>query len=183
MSPRSRPYVRRTATLQERLDYYTDKSAGAGGCWLWTGSASSNGYGKLRWQGRTRRAHRLAFEAANGYVLATVHVLHRCDNPLCVNPAHLFAGSHLDNMRDMYSKGRRPPPVGELNGNAKLTAEMVLVIRAATCLQREIAARFGISRRTVQCIKRGDAWRHLPPVNARLAGPRMQCSATTGAAD
>jgi hypothetical protein len=88
---------------------------------------------------------RLAFEGTNGCIPPGAHILHRCDRPQCVNPAHLFAGSHLDNMRDMYSKGRRRLPTGERNGRAKLTAETVQAIRAATGLQREIGACFGVS--------------------------------------
>jgi len=171
MSP-ARSRARRGAPLQERLDHYTDKSASPEGCWLWKGGRS-HGYGVLFWQGRNCRAHRLAVEAANGSIPEGAHILHRCDTPLCVNPAHLFAGSHLDNMRDMFSKGRRRPPTGERNGRAKLTADMVQAIRAATGLQREIGARFGVSQPTVRHIKHGNTWRHLPAADAVAASRRM----------
>jgi hypothetical protein len=158
---RARPYVRRGAALQERLDHYTDKSAGPEGCWPWMG-ALAKGYGHLYWRGRRCLAHRLSFEVANGTIPPGAHVLHRCDNPRCVNPAHLSAGSHLDNMRDMHAKGRGRAPAGELNARAKLTAEMVIAIRAATGLQREIGQMFGVSGETVRKIKLGRSWKHIP---------------------
>jgi hypothetical protein len=176
MSP-SRSRARRGAPLQERLDRYTDKSAGPEGCWLWKGGRN-NDYGAFNWRGRDCRAHRMAFVAANGSIPEGAYILHRCDTPLCVNPAHLFAGSHLDNMRDMFSKGRRRPPTGERNGRAKLTAETVQAIRAATGLQREIAARFGVSRPTVSHIKLGYKWRHLPAADAVAVGRRMDREAS-----
>jgi transcriptional regulator with XRE-family HTH domain len=76
-------------------------------------------------------------------------------------------------MGDMFSKGRRRPPTGERNGRAKLTAETVQAIRAAAGLHREIAARFGVNRRTVSAIKLGYRWRHLPAADAMAAGGRM----------
>ena len=115
----------------------------------------------------------MAFKAANGSIPEGAHILHRCDTPLCVNPAHLFAGSHLDNMRDMCSKGRQRAPTGERHGMAKLTAETVQAIRAATGVQREIGARFGVSQPTVSAIKLGYKWRHLPAAGAVAAGRRM----------
>lgn len=172
MSRRSRPRVRPEAALQERLDHYTDKSAGPDGCWLWKGFLNEHGYGGVRWQGRWQRAHRLSFEAAKGPIPEGGHILHRCDNPPCVNPAHLHAGSHRDNMRDMYAKGRRRPPAGERNVNAKLTAEMVLAIRVATGSQNEIGNYFGITPATVSKIKLGRLWRHLPASDAMAADRR-----------
>ena len=169
---RARPYVRRGATLQERLDHYTDKSADPDGCWLWKGGRDHD-YGALWWQSQTCRAHRLAFEAANGPISPGAQVLHRCDTPLCVNPAHLFSGSHLDNIRDMCAKGRQRAPTGERHGRAKLTAKTVQAIRLATGLQREIAARFDINRRTVSAIKLGYRWQHLPAADAVAVGGRM----------
>jgi hypothetical protein len=73
------------------------------GCWLWTGTRTGGGYGK--WLGQ--RAHRFAYSAAKGAIPAGMFVCHACDNPLCVNPDHLWLGSHSDNMRDMDRKGRR----------------------------------------------------------------------------
>ena len=82
----------------------------ASGCWVWQGSAGKDGYGRMvyRLDGQRviRGAHRVSWEVANGPIPEGMHVLHRCDNPPCVNPAHLFLGTQADNMRDMTRKGR-----------------------------------------------------------------------------
>lgn len=76
------------------------------GCIEWTGAVDGCGYGHLRVDGRSYRAHRLAYEIQHGPIPAGALICHKCDNPPCVNPDHLFAGSQLDNMRDMRAKGR-----------------------------------------------------------------------------
>jgi len=84
------------------------KVAKSDGCWLWTGARASNGYGSFRFADRpcATAAHRAAWELACGPIPHGMHVLHRCDNPPCVNPAHLFLGTHLENVRDREAKGR-----------------------------------------------------------------------------
>jgi len=86
-----------------RFEAHVDKS---GDCWKWTGPLSDGGYGKFSCGQVKRRAHRVAYEMYVGPIPDGMHVLHRCDNPPCVNPTHLFLGTHLDNMRDMEAKGR-----------------------------------------------------------------------------
>lgn len=76
-------------------------------CWLWSGAPTSTGYGKLAFPGGGwQSAHRFSWELHNGPVPDGLQVLHHCDVPLCVNPSHLFLGTHLDNMADMRAKGR-----------------------------------------------------------------------------
>jgi hypothetical protein len=76
------------------------------GCWLWTGGCFSHGYGKLRYAGKTSYAHRVAYELHHGVTPEDGYVCHRCDNPPCINPDHLFLGTARDNALDMFRKGR-----------------------------------------------------------------------------
>jgi hypothetical protein len=78
------------------------------GCWLWTQSVKSYGYGQVQSRGVNYHAHRLAYALFVGPIPRGMFVCHVCDTPLCVNPAHLFLGTHSDNMRDARTKGRRP---------------------------------------------------------------------------
>ncbi len=87
-----------------------------GPCWVWTAYRNQLGYGVFRVERRTWLAHRVAFELASGEVIGGLLVLHRCDNPSCVRPAHLRTGSDADNYADMVSKGRSRRAIGERNG-------------------------------------------------------------------
>ena len=75
------------------------------GCWLWTGSVAPGGYGQF-WLGKLQRCSRLTFSHLKGINPTGLDVLHRCDNPYCCNPDHLWLGTHSDNMLDMFAKGR-----------------------------------------------------------------------------
>lgn len=76
-------------------------------CWLWRGPVwGSNGYGRMTFNGRRQKAHRIIYQMLGGIIPPGYHVLHRCDQPRCVNPEHLFLGTHADNMADLVSKGR-----------------------------------------------------------------------------
>lgn len=136
------------------------------GCWLWLGAVRDGGYGGIKINRRVVRAHRVALEVFTGTpVPDNLCVCHRCDVPACINPDHLFVGTASDNMRDMWSKGRgilRPEfKPGVKNGNARLTDDVVLAIRAAHGTLRQISDRFGVPSSTIYNVRSRRHWRHV----------------------
>ncbi len=87
------------------------------GCWLWTASADTGGYGQLRVNGKIEYTHRMAYVRHIGPIPDGLHVCHRCDTPACVNPSHLFVGTRGENMRDMMAKGRKVSATGDAHGS------------------------------------------------------------------
>lgn len=141
----------------ERFWRFVDKSKA---CWIWTGSKTSAGYGKI-WDNRTELAHRFSYKLAFGPIPKGLYVCHHCDNPSCVNPEHLFIGTNSDNLRDLVNKGKFHPATGEAHGSARLTSEEVRRIRNETMTARAAAALFGISERHVRGIRQGKTWRTI----------------------
>jgi hypothetical protein len=138
------------------------------GCWIWTGHIDSEGYGDC---GNGRSAHRVAYKLATGQDPGELFVLHKCDTPACVRPDHLFLGTHLDNVRDMDTKGRRGDCRQKLNLNDVVTIRGL----QGTASKKVVAAQFGISTKQVQRIWSGKRW---PvdgvslPRNTALVSPR-----------
>ncbi len=125
-------------------------------CWEWKGGRHGKGYGQFG--NPTRKAHRVAWEMYCGPVSNGLHVLHRCDNPPCVNPKHLFLGTNLDNVRDKIAKGRARNVRGEESPSALLTEQQVRLIRVDPRIHRVIAADYGISQSTVSAVKQLQNW-------------------------
>ena len=156
----------RNRPIRERFDA-SYQPIPIAGCWLWE-STLKNGYGLVKINRRGTYAHRLSWELANGRpVPSDMEVCHRCDVKCCVNPAHLFLGTHQDNMDDAWAKGivKHPPTKrGIAHGMVKLTREQVMAIRKhfdAGIKQDALAFAFGITQANVSAIGRRKTWRHI----------------------
>ena len=150
--------ISRHVSFEDRFNYQHTKTPT---CWLWTVHTHKQGYGKIKKNGVSMLAHRASWEFHNGPIPPGMCVCHKCDNPPCVNPAHLFLGTHADNTADMYSKGRNVPPRGERNSSAKLTWVKVAEIRKlkGVVSQRAVAKQFGVTQCTISCIQSGKTWK------------------------
>lgn len=138
------------------------------GCWIWAGAKFRAGYGRVRINRKIQQTHRLAWELAYGDIPDGMCICHKCDNPPCVNPRHLFVGTYADNMQDMHNKGRgktgkihKQGPKGEKAHTAKLTESIVLFIRSSHDKAKDLAGQYGVSDRTIQMIRKKVTWRHL----------------------
>lgn len=136
------------------------------GCWPWLGTKHGKGYGHFKLPsgkgaGRVEKAHRVSHELYIAAIPEGMQVLHRCDNPQCVNPDHLFLGTNADNMADMKAKGRGNSPRGEAQHLAKLTEEGVLKIRADTRPNVQIAPDYGVSAALIGMVKSRKIWKHI----------------------
>lgn len=142
------------------------RKAGPDECWIWQGSFSSRGYGMI-WspmRGGNVGAHVVAWELTHGGGPSNLWVCHRCDNPPCVNPSHLFVGTPRDNSIDMHQKGRAPDFRGSKSGTAKLTEAQVLEILATPMKrgqQKFFARKFCVSTQAIWKVRSGKTWMHL----------------------
>ena len=131
-------------------------------CWTWLASTKQGGYGKIMGDdGRFYLAHRVAYEMLIGDIPAGLLLCHRCDNPACVNPAHMFIGTQADNLKDMRSKGRGNPPCGTRHPRARLTEQLVTQIRSDLRSHRQLAKVLGISKSAIGMAKAGVTWKHV----------------------
>lgn len=150
-----------------------DRSGGPDTCWIWTGAQrQAFGYGMFSIGRKSISTHRYSWLLHNGAIPDGLQVLHHCDNPRCVNPAHLFLGTQKDNVRDARDKGRLGQQVnpmcmarrGEINGKSKLNDSAVRLIRRMRqdgYKLREIADTIGISVPVVSAVATGRTWKHV----------------------
>lgn len=152
------------------LKQLLSKTEAQGDCMEWTGMRNRAGYGVVSIFGRKVIASRAVFELANGTFHCWMCVCHRCDNPPCVNPDHLFLGTHKDNIKDAQFKGRLKTNLilgrfGSDNGNARLTEEQVLEIRAIRAKHgtayKELATLYSVAPQTIRQICLGERWKKL----------------------
>ena len=129
-------------------------------CIEFKGARTAGGYGQKMIAGKRIYMHRFVWAEAYGPIPKGMHVLHRCDNPPCINVSHLFLGTHADNVADMIAKGRGGNR-GETNGNAKLTWEDAEAIRASSERVTDLAKRYGVAHSVISNIRRGKAWKAL----------------------
>jgi hypothetical protein len=140
------------------LKYTTEPT----GCWEWKRVKNQDGYGRVRVNGHLCSAHRVAYHLYKGEI-GDKHVCHTCDNPGCVNPEHLFLGTHLENQQDKKQKGRGRGlgKKGESHKLHKLTEESVISIRSSSMSGKDLGILFGVSPSLVNNVKARKCWKHI----------------------
>ena len=148
-----------------------DQSGGPDACWPWTLGCDPAGYGQGSF-GWTRKAHRQAYLLFHGSIDTSLDVCHTCDNPGCCNPAHLWLGTHQENLQDAGRKGRLGKNSGERNGARKLDWPRVRAIRAKHAegaSERSLGAEYGVSQVAIHYIVIGKHWIEKRPETAEAA--------------
>lgn len=162
---------RRTSTkpLEKRLDSNTFYSPD--GCHYWLGTTSSDGYGTITVNKQTKSTHRISYQVRKGPIPDGMFVCHHCDNPICINPHHLFIGTHLDNMRDMVKKGRHKYGKNKkvfvrtrARIRTKLSEAQVIEILGfkGTLGRRKLSIKYNVSEGAIADILGNRNWKHIP---------------------
>lgn len=130
-------------------------------CWNWRGPINNKGYGSLKRLGLRYAAHRFSMVYFGKSLAVDQLACHTCDNPACVNPAHLYAGTDADNARDRVERGRQHREQGEQRYNSRLTDGLVRAIRRSALPHCVLAPEYGVSESMIRKIRNGKAWRHV----------------------
>lgn len=148
-------------TLSERFFRYVKKTDG---CWRWLSYTDPQGYGRINYGGKPMLASRVSYLVHFGEIPEGMMVCHKCDNPSCVNPDHLFIGTQADNVADMERKGRarKVAVSGPDHHNAKLNEDAVREIRNSNGVSDiELGKRFNVSASSIYAVRTGKTWRHI----------------------
>lgn len=140
-------YVQKNSVLKES------------GCIEWTGALTGSGYGAGSIRKQYWLAHRLSYSVFVGEIPAGMFVCHKCDNPSCVNPDHLFLGTQQDNMTDKVVKVRHCH--GETHGMAKLTEDQIIHVLSSSESSVELGRKYGVTTDHIACIRKGRVWKHI----------------------
>lgn len=143
---------------------FWDKVDKSGDCWKWTAGTCAAGYGRIGYEGRNVKAHRVSYAMHNGSIPKGLHVLHHCDNPRCVNPDHLYAGTDLDNSNDKHRRGRANVPIGERNSNSRLSEQDVVLIRELADIgtkRKALAWLFDVNKSCIDRVVTRKTWKHV----------------------
>lgn len=157
-------HTARRVPIADRFWQKVDQSGGPDACWPWLAACQTDGYGAIKYHGKQRAAHCVAFYLTYG-TFPVYLGCHTCDNPPCCNPAHIFDGTPKDNTQDMVRKNRHL--LGSRSPNTTLTEDTVRQIKQALLLERyhgkhvRVAKRFGITRNNVRAIDKGITWKHV----------------------
>jgi hypothetical protein len=147
----------------ERFWAKVDSSGGPDACWPWTGSTFIGGYGQFSpTHATTITAHRMAYTLTYGPIARHLYACHRCDQPICCNPRHIFSGTPAENSHDMMAKGRSSKALCcERNPGAKLTPDQVRFIRTSGESLRILSKRFDVAIMTIWRARSGQTWHQL----------------------
>ena len=154
------PFLIVTDADMLRYRLYNSARLDEAGCWVWAGARDAHGYGMLSINNNTRRAHRVAYEAFCEEIPQGMVICHSCDNPSCINPAHLRVGTQADNVADREARGRRDVK-GEQIGTAKLVEADVLNIRSSELSGVALAKQYDVHPTTISLIKSRKTWSHV----------------------
>lgn len=166
---------------KRRVENFWAKVDKSSECWNWTGFRNEKGYGYIQcgWK-KTVRSHRFSWVLHNGDIPEGMYVCHKCDNPSCVRPDHLFLGTPADNVIDMMQKGRNVSCPGISNGSAKLTQDQVRAIYLDLRTNHEIGEAYGIASSLASLIRHRRVWAEhtadLPPLGRRKSGPKRSAA-------